>query len=131
MVAAAADTPLAFSLSPGQAGDAPEGRKLLRIWDENEESHSEGSCFMVMDRAYEGDETRELVESLGHVPVVPPKSNRLEPWEYDHELYKRRNEIERLFRLLKGFRRLATRYDKLDVMFLAFLTVTFIWQLVK
>ena len=49
-----------------------------------------------MDRAYEGDETRELVESLGHVPVVPPKSNRLEPWEYDRELYKRRNEIERL-----------------------------------
>ena len=131
MVAANADTPLAFSLSPGQAGDAPEGRKLLRAWGENEESHSEDSYFMVMDRAYEGDETRELVESLGHVPVVPPKSNRLEPWEYDHELYKRRNEIERLFRRLKGFRRLATRYDKLDVMFLAFLVVAFIFQLVK
>ena len=86
MVAADANTPLAFSLSPGQAGDAPEGRKLLRTWDENEEPHSEVSYFFVMDRAYEGDETRELVESLGHVPVVPPKSNRLEPWEYDREL---------------------------------------------
>ena len=131
MVAANADTPLAFSLSPGQAGDAPEGRKLLRAWDANEAAHSEDAYFMVMDRAYEGDETRELVASLGHVPVVPPKSNRLEPWEYDHELYKRRNEIERLFRLLKGFRRLATRYDKLDVMFLAFLVVACIFQIVK
>lgn len=74
-----------------------------------------------MDRAYEGDETRQLVEELGRIPVVPPKSTRLEPWEYDRELYKRRNAIERLFRKLKGFRRLATRYDKLDVMFLAFL----------
>jgi len=131
MVAANADTPLAFSLSPGQAGDAPEGRKLLRAWDENGESHSADSYFMVMDRAYEGDETRGLVGSLGHVPVVPPKSNRVEPWEYDRELYKRRNEIERLFRRLKGFRRLATRYDKLDVMFFAFLVVAFIFEIVK
>jgi transposase len=126
MVAANADTPLAFSLSPGQVGDAPEGRKLLRAWGE-----SDDSCFLVMDRAYEGDETRELVENLGHIPVVPPKSNRLEPWEYDRELYKRRNEIERLFRRVKGFRRLATRYDKLDVMFLAFIAVAFIFQLLK
>ena len=131
MVAANADTPLAIRLSPGQAGDAPEGRKLLWGWAKSEEPHDEDSYFIVMDRAYEGDETRELVESLGHVPVVPPKSNRLEPWEYDRELYKRRNEIERLFRRLKGFRRLATRYDKLDVMFLAFLTVAFIFQIVK
>ncbi len=61
---------------------------------------------MLMDRAYEGDETRQLVLSLGMVPIVPPKSNRIEPWEYDRALYKKRNEIERLFRRLKGFRRL-------------------------
>ena len=60
----------------------------------------ERPCFVVMDRAYEGDETRELVEALGHTPVVPPKVNRLKPWEYDRELYKRRNEVERLFRRL-------------------------------
>ena len=87
--------------------------------------------FIVMDRAYEGDETRELVKNLGHVSVVPPKSNQLEPWEYDHELYKRRNEIERLFRRLKGFRRLATRYDKLDVIFLGFIVVACIFQIIK
>lgn len=28
---------------------------------------------MIMDRAYEGDETRQLVLDLGMVSVVPPK----------------------------------------------------------
>ena len=54
--------------------------------------------------------------------MVPPKQNRLVPWDYDRALYKRRNEIERLFRRLKGFRRLFSRFEKLDVMFVAFIT---------
>ena len=74
-----------------------------------------------MDKAYEGDETRQLVLDLGMVPVVPPKSNRLNPWSYNEELYKKRNEIERLFRRLKGFRRIFSRFEKLDVVFLAFI----------
>ena len=74
-----------------------------------------------MDRAYEGDETRQLALDLGFRPVVPPKKNRISPWQYDREMYRRRNEIERLFRRLKGFRRIFSRFDKLDVMFLAFI----------
>jgi transposase len=70
---------------------------------------------LLMDRAYEGNETRQLVLDLGMFPVVPPKSNRLQPWEYDGALYKKRNEIERLFRRLKGFRRIFSRFEKLDV----------------
>jgi transposase len=76
---------------------------------------------MIMDRAYEGDETRQLVLALGFTPVVPPKQNRVNPWEYDRIMYRRRNEIERLFRRLKGFRRIFSRFDKLDVMFTAFI----------
>lgn len=56
---------------------------------------------------------------LGYVPVVPPKQNRRAPWDYDRSLYTRCNEIERLFRRLKGVRRLFSRFDKLEVMFLA------------
>jgi len=77
--------------------------------------------FILMDRAYEGDETRGLVVSLGLTPVVPPKRNRREPWDYDKELYKRRNEVERCFRRLKGFRRVFTRYDKTDIIYMAFI----------
>lgn len=116
MVAADARTAIAFSLSPGQAHDAPEGRELLRKL-----GVQEGSPHLLMDRAYEGDETRQLALDLGFVPVVPPKTNRLTPWEYDRELYKRRNEVERLFRRLKGFRRIFSRFEKLDVMFLGFI----------
>jgi len=76
---------------------------------------------LLMDKAYEDNLTRQLVLDLGMIPVVPPKSNRIEPWDYDRALYKKRNEIERLFRRLKGFRRIFSRFEKLDVIFLAFL----------
>ena len=79
-----------------------------------------------MDKAYEDNETRQLVLDLGMIPVVPPKSNRIEPWEYNRALYKKRNEIERLFSWLKGFRRIFSRFEKLDVVFLAFLNFALI-----
>ena len=116
MASADARTAITFSLSPGSAHDAPEGRKLL-----GKIGPVEGQVHMVMDRAYEGDETRQLVLDLGFIAVVPPKSNRVHPWEYDKDIYKRRNEIERLFRRLKGFRRIFSRFEKLDLVFIAFI----------
>ncbi|MCX2784641.1 IS5 family transposase, partial [Microbulbifer thermotolerans] len=117
MVAASHNSAVTFSLSPGQVGDAPEGRKLLKTL---ENCGWEGTK-VIMDKAYEGDETRQLVFDLGMEPVVPPKSNRLSVWEYDREIYKKRNEVERLFRRLKGFRRIFSRFDKLDVIFKFFI----------
>jgi hypothetical protein len=40
-----------------------------------------------MDRAYEGNETRQLALDVGFIPVVPPKENRIEPCVYDREMY--------------------------------------------
>lgn len=76
---------------------------------------------LLMDRAYEGDTMRAVAKEPGYHPVVPPKKNRIDPWEYDKELYRRRNEVERFFRRIKRFRRVFTRYDKLDVVFAGFL----------
>ena len=70
-----------------------------------------------MDKAYEDNITRDLAVKQGFVPVVPPKSNRKKPWEYDKEVYKHRNEVERFFLRIKRFRRVFTRYDKLDVVY--------------
>ena len=81
---------------------------------------------MLMDRAYSGKKMRELAALLGYESVVAPKRNFKEQWDYDKELYKRRNEIERLFRRLKRFRRIATRYDKLDAIFAGFITFALI-----
>jgi transposase len=116
MVAASARCAIGFSLSPGQAGDAPEGRALLRSIEE-----LPMSCHLLMDCAYEGDETRQLALDLGFIPVVPSHPNRVQPWVLKKALYRRRNEIERLFRRLKGFRRIFSRFDKLDLMFIAFI----------
>jgi len=86
---------------------------------------------LLMDKAYEDNLTRQLVLDLGMIPVVPPKSNRIEPWEYDRALYKKRNEIERLFRRLKGFRRIFSRFEKLDLVFLAFLQFALIVEALR
>ncbi len=121
MVAADARTAVAFARSPGNAHDAPQGRQLLKRL-----GRPSNRPALIMDRAYEDDETRQLAVDLGFTPVVPPKSNRTAPWKYDRELYKRRNEVERLFRRLKGFRRGFSRFEKLDVMFLGFIVFALI-----
>ena len=115
MVAASDRDGVIFSLSAGNCGDGPEGRALLR-----QLGPADHPVYLLMDRAYEGDETRALTVELGYIPVVPPKANRKNPWDYDKQLYKQRNQVERLFRRIKRFRRIFTRYDKLDVLFLAF-----------
>ena len=86
---------------------------------------------LLMDKAYEDNLTRQLVLDLGMGPVVPSKSNRIEPWEYDRALYKKRNEIERLFRPFKGFRRIFSRFEKLDLVFLAFLQFALIVEALR
>ncbi|MGZ5196283.1 MAG: IS5 family transposase [Ramlibacter sp.] len=121
MVAADARTAVTFSLSPGQAHDAPAGRELL-----SKLGAPVRPLHLLMDRAYEGNETRQLALDLGFIPVVPPVKTRVEPWEYDREMYKRRNEVERLFRRLKGYRRIFSRFEKLDVMFVGFISFALI-----
>ena len=76
-----------------------------------------------MDKAYESNRTRRLAVEMGCMPVVPPRRSRKDPWEYDAELYERRNEVERLFRRIKRFRRIFTRYDQLDLMYLGFVVI--------
>lgn len=104
LVAAHARCALSLALSPGQAGDAPQGRELLKAF-----GAAPVRCHLIMDRAYEGHETRPLALDLDFIPVVPPNPNRLSPWQYDRAMDARRNEVERLFRRFKGFRRIFSR----------------------
>src|SRR5512144_140998 len=111
MVAADARTAITFALSPGQAHDAPEGRKLLQRLGK-----TPCPIHLIMDRAYDGEETRQLALDLGFTPVVPPHPNRVSPGEYNRALYKRR----------KGFRRIFSRFEKRDLMFIAFINFALI-----
>lgn len=119
-MAASARDVVTWSLTTGQAPDGPEGRRLIEaIGRVLEKEHVK----LLMDCAYEGDATCELAQQLGFAAVVPAHPKRKQPWVLDKVSYRRRNEVERVFRRLKGWRRVFTRYDKTDVMFAAFITV--------
>jgi transposase len=116
MIAASERAPIVFSLSGGNAHDSPEGEKLLDKFNKLSEQ-----IYMIMDKAYEGENMRCKVAEKSLTPVVPPKETRKEKWEYDKERYKQRNKIERYFLRIKRFRRIFTRYDKTDVMYYNFI----------
>jgi transposase len=117
---------LILKLSPGQAGDAPIGRELLAAG-----GPVPAGCYLIMDSAYEGDETLRLARQLGYTPIVPPNPNRRNLWEYDRVIYRRRNEIERLFRRLKSYRRVFCRFDKLDALFTGFIVFALIIEALR
>ena len=83
-----------------------------------------------MDRAYEDDNTLDLGEARGFRTVVPPKKNRQYAWLYDKQLHKKRNNIARYFLCLKCFRKIFTRYDKLDSIFIYTISFAFIFDLI-
>ena len=81
----------------------------------------------IMDKAYDSDQIRAHLAEQSLVPVIPPKSNRAAPRDYDHALYKLREKIARFFNKLKQFRCIATRYEKLRHTFLAFIHLVAAW----
>lgn len=97
--------PIRFELTPGQAHDAPVCRLLL--------TGLQPGQAVLADKAYDADWIREMIWEQGAEEVIPPKANRKLPKDFDAELYKQRNRIERFFgRLKSSFRRIATRYEK-------------------
>jgi transposase len=122
LAACSAKSALAFILTGGNVHDAPAGRKFL------DKIYSDDKHFLARDRTYEGNETREKTKESGFVPVVPPKKNHKNPWDYDKEIDKRRNEIERFFLRIKRFRKVFTRYDKLDTSYRAVVNLAMIFD---
>ena len=104
---------LGVILSGGQEGDAPVGEEMLAEVLVRPEIKAVGA-----DRAYDSDTIRRMIKAAGKEAVIPPRANRVNPADYDKEKYKTRNQAERLFCKLKGYRAVATRYDKLTSMFL-------------
>jgi transposase len=85
---------------------------------------------LIADKAF--DANKRVIEPLsaaGKTAVIPPKSNRKTPREFDRDLYKARHLIENFFARLKQFRAIATRYDKTARNFLAaiYLAASAVW----
>jgi transposase len=100
MLADALGRPLRFVVTGGQVNDCTQAAD--RLLEDVETEH------MIADKGYDSEGVLRKIEKLDAVAVVPPRSNRKVQREYDRDLYKRRNLIERTFNTLKRFRRLAT-----------------------
>ncbi len=113
--------PLGFHLTPGQACDLDGADQLLPTLVAD---------TVLADKAYDADQrVIEPLQAQGKTVVIPPKRNRVNPREYDKELYKARHLIENFFAKLKQYRAIATRYDKRAVNFLGaiYLAAAVIW----
>jgi len=78
---------------------------------------------LLADKGYDADYVIAAATEMGAMAVIPPKANRKIKREYDKDLYKERNLIERMFNKLKQFRRVATRYDKRAFTYLSFIHI--------
>ena len=119
--------PTQFYLTPGQAHDL-EGADALLPEVEAE--------FFLADKAYDAQErVIDKLQAKNCQIVIPSRSSRIQPREYDRHLYQARHLIENymrtspLFAKLKQYRALATRYDKTAVNFLGsiYLASSVVW----
>ncbi|MBA3751470.1 transposase [Candidatus Dependentiae bacterium] len=54
-------------------------------------------------------------------PVIPSRSNALNPCKYDKQIYKERHVIEYFFSKVKYFRRIFSRFDTSACNFASFI----------
>ena len=111
MTADALGNPVRLILTGGQAHDMSQAGALIAGLK---------SDHVIADKGYDSAAFVEVIEAGGAEAVIPPRSNRREPRDYDAHPYRERNQVERLFARLKECRRVATRYEKTARNFLAF-----------
>jgi len=75
------------------------------------------------DKAYSSRKIRRYLKRRGIGYTIPRRSDETRTGPFNRALYKERNRIERLINRLKQFRRVATRYEKRAVNFLAMVTI--------
>ena len=72
---------------------------------------------ILADKAYSCEQLRVFLAERGAVACIPDKANFRIKHDFDSELYKQRNIVERFFQRIKNYRHVATRYEKLAVCF--------------
>ncbi len=114
--------PLAFTITAGQEHDAPQLTKLIDLAKIKRAGRGRPRVrpdFLAGDKGYDSSQLRAELRQRGITPVIPARSNRKRAIKFDRERYRSRNVIERCFNRLKQWRRLATRYEKHGVNYVA------------
>lgn len=78
---------------------------------------------LVGDKGYSSGKVRRYLRRHGIGATIPKKQDERPQRTFDRALYRERNRVERLINRLKQYRRVATRYEKLAVNFLAMVTI--------
>lgn len=110
---------LDWTRTAGQAGDCPEAEGLLRLWLAPAQE-------VVADAAYDRYALRELVARAGANAVIKPNAGRKNRPYFDPVAYAKRHHMEQIINKLKQFRPTATRYDKRDRSYEAFVCLRII-----
>lgn len=104
--------PLKYILTPGQRSDIAQAKLLCKDLF---------NMAVIADKSYDCNNFIESLEFKACEPVIPPRSNRRKPRDYDKHMYKERNLIECFFGKIKHFRRVFSRFDKSARSYLSFL----------
>src|SRR5579883_105768 len=111
-----------FVLLPGQRHDSVGVEPLITGID---------LAALIADKTFDSNALRAKLHERGALAVIPSKADRKAPIPHDAEMYKWRHLIENCFQRLKEFRRIATRYDKTDTSFAAFIHLRAAWLALK
>jgi transposase len=104
--------PLRFRLTPGQRHDITQAQYLLEGFDFER---------LIADRGYSAAHFVEYLLDRGIEAVIPPHQHARILREYDRWLYRERHLVECLINKIKHFRRIFSRFDKLDSSYSGFL----------
>ena len=114
--------PLKLILSGGNRHDISNAPQLV-------DGFELANCFVLADKGYDSADFVLQIETACGIAVIPSRSTNRTQRDYDKDLYKCRNLVERFFNRMKQFRRFATRYEKTAKSFLALVhfVAVFVW----
>ena len=105
--------PLRFLLTGGQRHDITQAEDLIADYEFDR---------VIADRSYDADAFLQTIAEKEAEAVIPPRKNRKEQRDYDKHLYKERHLVECFFNKIKHYRRIFSRFEKLDKRYLGFLS---------
>ncbi len=112
--------PLRFTLTGGQRHDITQAEALIVGFEAE---------HVIGDKGYDSAELIHDIIDTGAVAVIPPRSNRKTPRDYDRHLYKERHLVECFINKIKHYRHIFSRFDKLASRYFGFFSFvgTLIW----